>query len=124
MNTIVQVCQIIVGLGLLNVWLLRRNRATSYRGGKAATMTEEFAAYGLPAWFCLCVGLLKVAAAIGLISGLLVPALTLPSAAVVVVLMIGAVAMHLKVQDPPRKSLPALAVLALSLVICAGRWAA
>jgi hypothetical protein len=122
MTIVVQICQIIVGLGLLNVWLLRRNSATAYRGGRAATMVEEFATYGLPPWSCVVVGLLKVAAAIGLLAGLLVPALVFPAAAVVAVLMIGAVAMHAKVQDPPRKSLPAFVVLLLSLVICAGHW--
>ena len=122
MTLAVQICQIIVGLGLLNVWLLRRNRPTAYRGGRASNMVEEFAAYGLPAWSCLLVGLLKVAAAICLLTGLLVPVLVFPAAAVVVGLMLGAVAMHIKVQDPPRKSLPALTVLLLSLFICAGHW--
>ncbi len=124
MNILVQICQIIVGLTLLNVWLLRRGRPTAYRGGTAKNMTEEFAAYGLPAWSCLVVGLLKVSAAIGLLVGLLVPALVLPSAALIAVLMVGALAMHVKVQDPPRKSLPALSVLILALIILAGIWSA
>ena len=52
MNTLVQICQIIVALGLLNVWLLRFNKPTAYRGGKAVNLPGEFAAYGLPAWSC------------------------------------------------------------------------
>jgi hypothetical protein len=36
--------------------------------------------------------------------------------------MAGAVAMHLKVGDPFKKSLPALSVLALCAIIIAGRW--
>jgi hypothetical protein len=40
--------QIIVGLGLLNVWLLRGRSATPYRGGASRTLQEEFTAYGLP----------------------------------------------------------------------------
>jgi uncharacterized membrane protein YphA (DoxX/SURF4 family) len=122
METIVQICQIIVGCGLLNVWLLRFNKATAYRGSAASNMREEFAAYGLPAWSCYLVGFLKVASALALLAGLLYPTLVLPAAVVVAVLMAGAVAMHVKVGDPAKKSLPALAVLSLSAVIIAGHW--
>jgi hypothetical protein len=34
-NMLVQICQIIVAFGLLNVWLLRLNKPTADRGGKA-----------------------------------------------------------------------------------------
>jgi len=122
METIVQICQILVGCGLLNVWLLRFNKSTAYRGGSAANMLEEFAAYGLPAWSCYLVGLLKVASAFALLAGLIYPALVLPAAGVVAILMAGALAMHVKVGDPVKKSLPALSVLILSLVIIAGHW--
>ena len=122
METIVQICQIIVGCGLLNVWLLRSSKSTAYRGGTATNMLEEFAAYGLPAWSCYLVGFLKVASAIALLAGLLYPALVLPAAVVVAILMAGAVAMHFKVGDPAKKSLPAFSVLVLSAVIIAGHW--
>ena len=46
--TILNLLQIIVGLGLLNVWLIRAGSATDYRGGEATTLKEEFQAYGLP----------------------------------------------------------------------------
>ena len=124
METLVQICQILVGCGLLNVWLLRFNKATAYRGGKASSMLEEFAAYGLPAWSCYLVGFLKVASAFALLAGLLYPVLILPAASVVAALMAGAIVMHLKVADPFKKSLPALAMLTLSLLMVAGRWGA
>jgi hypothetical protein len=117
METLAQICQIIVGCGLLNVWLLRFNKATSYRGADATNMREEFAAYGLPAWSCYVVGFLKVASAFALLIGLLVPSLVLPAAALVAVLMLGAVGMHIKVKDPLKKAIPALTVLLLCLVI-------
>lgn len=117
METLVQICQIIVGCGLLNVWLLRFNKATAYRGSSATNMREEFAAYGLPVWSCYAVGLLKVASAFALLVGLFQPVLVLPAAVVVAALMLGAVAMHLKVRDPFKKTVPALTVLLLSLVI-------
>lgn len=120
MTILVSLCQALVAFGLLNVWLLRFHRATAYRGGTATNMREEFAAYGLPAWSCHLVGALKVAAALCLLAGFAYPPLVLPAASVVVVLMLGAIAMHLKVGDPLKKSLPALAVLVMSLVVCAG----
>jgi uncharacterized membrane protein YphA (DoxX/SURF4 family) len=121
-NTLVQICQIIVALGLLNVWLLRFNKPTAYRGGKAVNMPGEFAAYGLPAWSCYLVGFLKVASAIALLVGLLYPAPVLPAALIVALLMAGALAMHVKVGDPCKKSVPALSVLVLCGIIIAGHW--
>jgi len=121
-NTFVQICQIIVALGLLNVWLLRFSKPTAYRGGTAVDMPGEFAAYGLPAWSCYLVGFLKVASAITLLVGLLYPAPVLRAALIVALLMAGAVAMHVKVADPFKKSVPALSVLALSVIILAGHW--
>ena len=124
MEILLPACQIIVGCGLLNVWLLRFNKSTAYRGGSAANMREEFAAYGLPAWSCYLVGILKVGSALALLAGLVHPPLVLPAAIVVAVLMAGAVAMHLKVGDPFNQSLPALSVLILCAIIIAGRWPA
>lgn len=120
MRMIVAVLQIAVALGLLNVWLLRTGRSTAYRGGGAASMREEFAAYGLPDWFMYVIGFLKVAAATLLIVGLWVPAVVVPTALLICALMLGALAMHLKIGDPIRKSLPALVVLALSAAIVLG----
>lgn len=122
MKTLVQICQIVIGCGLLNVWLLRFSKSTAYRGGAAANMLEEFAAYGLPAWFCYAVGFLKVACALALLAGLIYPAPVLPAAVIIALLMAGAVGMHLKVGDPIKKSVPALSVLVLSAIIIAGHW--
>ncbi|MFM8789479.1 MAG: DoxX family protein [Chthoniobacterales bacterium] len=119
---LVRICQIIVGCGLLNVWLLRFNKPTAYRGSAAANMREEFAAYGLPVWSCYFVGLLKVASAFALLDGLKYPALVLPAAAVVAVLMLGALFMNIKVCYAAKESVPALSVLVLTLVIIAGHW--
>lgn len=112
--TLATVLQVVIGLGLLNVWLLRSSAATAYRGGDATSLKEEFAAYGLgPGMFAL-VGGLKVGSAIALLVGLWMPELVLPAAAIVAVLMVGALAMHVKVKDPALKSLPAFCMLAMS----------
>jgi hypothetical protein len=53
------VLTVIISLGILNVWLLRFNKPTPYRGGTAKNLKEEFAAYGLPVWFMWVVGASK-----------------------------------------------------------------
>jgi uncharacterized membrane protein YphA (DoxX/SURF4 family) len=117
MNWLSIVLQVAVGLGLLNVWLVRARSSTSYRGGDAQSLKQEFAEYGLPEWMFYLVGTLKIAAALALFIGIWVPALVTPAAAVVVVLMLGALAMHLKVQDPLKKAMPATLVLLMSIGI-------
>jgi len=117
MRIMTVIIHVIAALGLLNVWLVRFNRHTSYRGGSAGSMREEFAAYGLPSWFMYLIGALKIGTAIALIAGLWFPVLALPAAVLLCVLMLGAVAMHLKIRDPLTKFLPALMMLALGLAI-------
>lgn len=80
-------------------------------------MKEEFAAYGLPEWLCYGVGGLKIISGIALLVGLFIPGIAFYPAAVVSVLMVGALAMHIKVKDPVKKSIPAASVLALCALI-------
>lgn len=120
MHTMIAVCQVTAALGLLNVWVLRFGRSTAYRGGAARTMLEEFAAYGLPPWMTYLIGTLKIGAAIALIAGLWFPVVVIPSAALVALLMLGAITMHLKIRDPLQKSVPALGMLLLLVTILAG----
>jgi hypothetical protein len=109
--------KLIVGLGILNVWLLRRDKSTAYRGQAATNLREEFAVYGLPyAVYCL-VGVVKVGLALALLASFWVPAIAQPAAIAMGVLMLGAFVMHLKVKDPMSKALPSLAVLAMCVAI-------
>ena len=120
-SSILVVLQLMVGLGLLNVWMIRRGNPTGYRGGHAKTLRGEFEAYGLPDWVFFVVGGLKIAAGLALIAGIWVPLLVRPAALVVAALMVGAIAMHLKIKDPMQRSLPALAVLLMCLWIAQPR---
>jgi hypothetical protein len=108
--------QALVGLGLLNVWLLRARSATPYRGRSADNLREEFAAYGLPVAAFWIVGGLKVAAGVILLVGIVLPlpGLVPLAAGTVAVLMVGALAMHLRVGDPLPRSVPALLMLLMS----------
>ncbi|MEM9317206.1 MAG: DoxX family protein [Pseudomonadota bacterium] len=119
MSTLVTVAQVVVALVILNVWLMRPQKATAWRGGSAATMPEEFAVYGLPRWLMFAVGALKLTLAALLIAGVWVPRFTQPAALGLGALMLAAVIMHIKAGDPPRKSLPALTLLALCALIAA-----
>tara|TARA_R110002072_G_scaffold57508_1_gene147824 strand:+ start:12064 stop:12438 length:375 start_codon:yes stop_codon:yes gene_type:complete len=112
------ILQVIVGLGLLNVWLIRARSATSYRGGDAQNLKSEFATYGLPSAAFYIVGGLKILAGVLLLVGFAYQPVVAPAAAVVAVLMAGAIVMHLKVGDPPSKSLPATLMLLMSAAIC------
>jgi uncharacterized membrane protein YphA (DoxX/SURF4 family) len=109
--------QIVVALGIANVWLLRSGKSTGWRGGTATNMKEEFEVYGLPGWFMGLIGTLKLLLAASLIVGVWLPVLTRPAAGALAALMLGAVVMHFKVKDPLKKSLPAFTMLLLSLFV-------
>lgn len=117
MRSVVLISQIVVALGILNVWILRFGQATSWRGGNARNLTEEFQVYGLPKWFLRVVGVLKLSFATLLLAGIWLPNVTRPAAVGMAILMLGALSMHFKVKDPVKRSLPALCVLALCVVI-------
>lgn len=111
------ILQVVVGLGLLNVWLLRAQSPTAFRGGAAQSLREEFAAYDLPDWFFYAIGVLKVGSAVLLIVGIWVPGVVSPAAGTVAVLMVGALAMHAKVKDRVTKSVPAFLMLLMTVAI-------
>lgn len=117
MEIVFKVVQVIIALGIMNVWLFRSHRKTNWRGGNAANMREEFQVYGLPPWSMKVVGSVKLLCALLLIVGLSLPMMTKPAALCIAVLMAGAVAMHFKVGDPVTKSVPALGMLALSSLL-------
>jgi uncharacterized membrane protein YphA (DoxX/SURF4 family) len=120
MKSIVMVTQVVIALGIFNVWLLRYGTATSWRGGNARNLKEEFEVYGLPGWFMAVVGFLKLLLAALLIAGIWLPPMTKPAAVGMAILMLGAVSMHIKVKDPLKRSLPALSMLVLSLIVAGG----
>jgi uncharacterized membrane protein YphA (DoxX/SURF4 family) len=112
--TLPAVLQLIVGIGLLNVWLVRPKSATAYRGGEATSLKEEFAVYGLPGAAFYIVGALKITAAVVLILGVWLSLPVQLAAAVIAALMVGAIIMHAKVRDPLVRAMPATIMLILS----------
>ncbi len=119
MKIVLIVLQLFVALNILRIWLITNQRASIYRGGdgKAKTLREEFEYYGLPRWFMYVVGSLKVAAALGLILGIWMPVLIPFAAGGLIILMLGSIAMHIKVGDKLKTNLPAILMLVLSTAI-------
>lgn len=117
MGILSTIFQVIIALGIFNVWLFRSSRATPYRGKDTPSLKSEFAAYGLPEWMFYTVGVLKLIAAGALLLGIFFPVLVGPGAVVMVILMLGALVMHIKVKDPISKSLPASIMLLMSLFL-------
>ena len=139
---ITSVLKLIIALGLLNVWVLRCNQSTSYRGGDANNMKEEFDNYGFASWFMYAIGAFKVVLAGVLLWSVFVrefadlkPAIISATDILTVsgkifmhdtidiigllvlsIIMIGAIIMHIKLKDSMLKSLPAFLMLAMSLV--------
>jgi len=119
MEYLIIAIKIVIFVSIINVWFFRFNESTSWRGGEASSMKEEFAAYGLSTTLMYIVGFLKVLSALLLVISIWVPSLVLPAAGLMAFLMLGAIAMHLKINDPLRSSFPAFSFLVLSLVLIA-----
>ena len=106
--------QAAVALTIINVWLIRKNQPTPWRGGNADSMRSEFETYGLPYSTMVFVGGLKLILAIALLLGIWIPQLTNYAAAGLALTLLGAIIAHLRVNDPLKKSIPAATLLALS----------
>ena len=111
-----KVLSIFVGLTIINVWLFRSNRSTSYRGGDATNLIEEFAVYGLEDYF-LIIGIIKVSLAIILILSLYYNKLRLFASLGIAIMMLVAINMHMSVGDELIKLTPAATMLISSLLI-------
>ncbi|MBT3282507.1 MAG: DoxX family protein [Cryomorphaceae bacterium] len=111
-----KVLSVFVGLTIINVWLFRSNRSTSYRGGDATNLIEEFAVYGLEDYF-LIIGIIKVSLAIILILSLYYNKLRLFASLGIAIMMLVAINMHMSVGDELIKLTPAATMLISSLLI-------
>lgn len=116
MNVLAKVSQTVAALWILNVWFNRFDKDTGYRGGSATNMREEFEEYGLSESTMYAVGATKVGLAALMLAGHSRPALVRPASAGLAMFMAGAVGMHVKVGDSPRRYVPAMSVLSLATV--------
>ena len=107
---------VFVGLTIINVWLFRSGRSTSYRGGNATNLMDEFEVYGLDDYF-LIIGVIKVSLAIILLLSLYFNKLSFFASSGIAIMMLVAVYMHISVGDELIKSIPASILLISSLII-------
>ena len=121
---IIIIIKLITALSIFNVWILRYNKKTQYRGGNAKSLKEEFETYGLSSWFMYIIGSIKIGVSILFIISCfseysnILDFYIFFGSAVMSLIMIGAILMHVKVNDPLKKSIPALTMLTLySLII-------
>ena len=116
MKLLSKILSVIVGLTVINVWLFRSGKSTSYRGGDAKSLMEEFVVYGLGDYF-LTIGIIKVGLAILLILSLYFQKLRLISASGIGLMMLVAIFMHFSVGDELIKSMPASVMLVSCIII-------
>jgi len=116
LKKISKILSVFVGLTIINVWLFRASRSTSFRGGNSTNLLEEFTVYGLEDYF-LIIGIVKVSLAIVLILSLYYSKLRLFASLGISIMMLVAVYMHMSVGDELIKSLPASSLLISSLLI-------
>ena len=107
---------VFVGLTIINVWLFRAERSTSYRGGNATNLMDEFEVYGLDDYF-LIIGVIKVSLAIILLLSLYFNKLSFFASSGIAIMMLVALYMHISIGDDVIKSIPASILLISSLII-------
>ena len=116
LTKISKVLSVIVGLTVINVWLFRSGKSTSYRGGNASNLMEEFEVYGLGDFFMI-IGIIKVSLAVLLLLSIYFNKLKLISSLGIAFMMLVAVYIHFSVGDELIKSMPASVMLLSCLII-------
>lgn len=117
MKAVLNILLIVVSVTVITAWTYNINLDTTFRGGDATNMIEEFEAYGLNQTTMVVVGVFKVSCAIMLLFGLKYRKLILPAAGVMALFMIAAVYFHFSISDPIIPTAPSLLMLASCLSI-------
>ena len=117
MKTILKILLVVVSVTVITAWTYNINLDTTFRGGDATNMIEEFEAYGLNQTTMVVVRIFKVSCAIMLLFGLKYRKLILPAAGVMALFMIAAVYFHFSISDPIIPTAPSLLMLASCLSI-------
>ena len=112
-----QILQLIIGISILFVWLVRSHVPSNFRVGRANNLKEEVLEVGLPIIFYDIMKVIKPMFAFFLIVGLFYSPMTFPSMIVTTILMLGALLMHIKAKDNFVKVIPALTLLIFCVLI-------
>lgn len=125
---VVAFAEAFVGLGSWSVWTWRLRMKTNFRGEGADNFLKDFQGYGLPTWFFKCVGVFECGCASMLILAIMYPfqilkfgdvniSFALVGATGLLILMIAAIASHVKAGHPLAKSAAAATIAVLSAVV-------
>jgi hypothetical protein len=109
--------KLIISLSVLNVWLLRANKPTPWRGASAKSLKDEFKAYGLSTGIMKAVGTIKILLALMILVSIFYQPIEIIGSIGMAVMMFGAIIMHIKIKDSLKRSLPAFIFLCLSLTL-------
>ena len=102
----------------MNVWVLRSQTSTNWRGGDALTLKEEFKVYALPSWVFYFVGSAKIFSAALIFSSIWIEQIPYKLFALILsFLMIFAILMHMKIRDEILKSIPAISMLMILIIV-------
>lgn len=109
MGTATIVLMIVVGLAFL--------AAGGQKLAGSESLKKDFRRFGYPVWFMYLTGALEVMGAVGMFVGVFVPVLGALAGLLLLGVMTGAVASHIRVGDPVKNVVPAsvLGVLALAV---------
>ena len=122
MLTVHIIFKIIIGLGILKVWLLPSKNSPQWRGGmNNKSLREEFAAYGFSPIIMKVVGVFKIALALLLLVSVFYPSLEIFAVYGLLAFMLVAFGVHVKLyikeKDPMKKALPSGSILVGLLIL-------
>ena len=110
------ILKFIIAFTIINVWLFRKNKKTLYRGGNANSLKEEFLIYNLPEWSFYFIGTVKIITSILIFLSFWIRDLEFFSLSSLTIIMLGSLIMHIKVNDPFKKSIPAIIILVFLII--------
>lgn len=116
MLTLKLILKLIIGLGILKVWLLPSKNSPEWRGGKNnKSLREEFASYGFSPLVMKIVGVFKVALSVLMLASIFYTSLEIYAAYGLLAFMLVAFGVHVKLyfteKDPMKKALPSGSIL-------------
>lgn len=116
--------QLIIGLSIMVIWILRTTVSSAYRVGNAQTLSQEFIEAGLTEGVYQVMRILKPIFAFLLVIGIVYDPFFIPCMTFTTLAMIGAVVAHIKVKDEIKKMIPAITLLVFCFIVftCPSKW--
>ena len=122
--TLSDMLQLIIGMSIMFIWIVRTTTASAYRVGNAQTLSQEFAEAGFTEGVYQVMRILKPIFAFLLVIGIVYEPFFIPCMTFTTLAMIGAVYAHVKVRDNIKKMIPAITLLTFCFIVftCPSKW--